>query len=554
MIEEGSLIAGRYRLISLIGEGGMASVWRAEDQTLKRQVAVKLLYVRGVRDPQTIVDQFLREARIAASVQHRNVIHTMDFGISEQLPFMVMELLNGESLYDRMHRAPPLAMEEVVHIVCVALRGLAAVHESGIVHRDVKPQNIFLHRDLDTVYPKLLDFGISRSVSGDDRPSAVSTVEGMIVGTPDYMAPEQARGEVDIDKRADIYSMAAIVYEGVTGRLPFMADTVGQLIVEIVTGRAPPMKSVRPDVPSVLSGVIEQAMAHDREQRFIDASAFRRALLAAAERAFVVGSRAATSDAPPPMRSVAAQPAITSGKAAPGSVGSAAPVAWGDFEGLDARSGKPVLQEPKPTAAAALVPASVAAAPVALPPAAAPPAMVGSRAAAPAASQASLGGVDLVGNDPFDSLGGGLTGSGALELELGGSAGPGLGGQGAAHPALAGRAASRRVAQGGSTAAGSRGAPNGRKGVTAAPSRRGPQTREARSGFDPIWVVPVLLGAALLSVLFAPSLLTASAGDDDAAAAQEARNPATSDSTRQWQGLRRHDVGARPPALRDALF
>src|SRR5690242_13678537 len=130
----------------------MGSVWRAEDQTLKRQVAIKFLFVRAARDPQAMVDQFLREARIAASVQHRNVIHTVDFGTVDQYqPFMVMELLNGESLGDRMQREPALTSEQFVHLVSLTLRGLAAVHDAGIVHRDLKPQNIFLQRDADAV-------------------------------------------------------------------------------------------------------------------------------------------------------------------------------------------------------------------------------------------------------------------------------------------------------------------------------------------------------------------------------------------------------------------
>src|SRR5688500_11314319 len=134
------VIAGRYELQSLIGEGGMASVWRARDQTLERSVAVKLLFARDERDRDKLVKQFVREARIAASVQHRNVIHIVDFGTTEERqPFMVMELLEGETLGHRMHRDPRLALPEVVHIASLTLRGLAAVHDAGIVHRDLKP-------------------------------------------------------------------------------------------------------------------------------------------------------------------------------------------------------------------------------------------------------------------------------------------------------------------------------------------------------------------------------------------------------------------------------
>jgi serine/threonine-protein kinase len=274
MLQEGAVIGGRYRLASLIGEGGMASVWRAEDDTLKRSVAIKLLYVRTHRDSQSAIDQFLREARLAASVQHRNVIHTVDFGVTDDhMPFMVMELLQGESLADRMSRSPALRIEEVVHIANLTLRGLAAVHEAGIVHRDLKPQNIFLERDADGLFPKILDFGISRSLGGSE--SAIATQQGLIVGTPEYMAPEQARGATDIDRRADIYAMGAIVYEGLTGRVPFESESLASLLVKIATTHPVPIRELRPEVPQLLSDCIAQAMAQDREERFADAATFR---------------------------------------------------------------------------------------------------------------------------------------------------------------------------------------------------------------------------------------------------------------------------------------
>src|SRR5262245_47533117 len=136
MLKPGQVVAGRYQLASPIGEGAMGAVWRAEDQTLRRQVAIKFLYVKAARDPQAMVDQFLREARIAASVQHRNVIQTVDFGtVGDFQPFMVMELLSGESFGDRLARQPRLSSEQVIHIVSLTLRGLSAVHDAGIVHR-----------------------------------------------------------------------------------------------------------------------------------------------------------------------------------------------------------------------------------------------------------------------------------------------------------------------------------------------------------------------------------------------------------------------------------
>jgi serine/threonine-protein kinase len=347
VLNAGQTIAGRYLLVAPIGEGAMGAVWRAEDQTLKRQVAIKFLFVKAARDPQAMIDQFLREARIAASVQHRNVIQTVDFGTIDQFqPFMVMELLNGESLGDRFAREPPLSREQIIHIISLTLRGLAAVHDAGIVHRDLKPQNVFLQRDSDAVYPKILDFGISRSLESlGDRPSAIATQEGMIVGTPDYMSPEQARGEGNIDKRSDIYSMGVILYEGLSGRLPFEAETIGDLIVQIVTKDPPPLRAVCPDVPQSLSDLVTQCIAKQRDHRFADARAMRRALLAAAESALPPARRAAVSIPPPEVAGHAPPPpagAIEPGRAAPPPTlpqAAADPgrgVTWGDFEGLNA--------------------------------------------------------------------------------------------------------------------------------------------------------------------------------------------------------------------------
>jgi serine/threonine-protein kinase len=276
-----TVIRERYRLESMIGEGGMASVWRARDLTLARSVAVKLLFARDDRDRSALTARFLREARIADSVQHRNVIQIVDFGTTEdELPFMVMELLEGEPLSGRMHRERRLPVPDVVQIANLTLRGLAAVHTTGIIHRDLKPDNIYLKRENQSVYPKILDFGISRSVEPQSgRRSALTTREGMIIGTPEYMSPEQARGVKDIDPRTDLYSMGVIMYECLTGRLPFHSENVGDLIIQVVTGTAPTVHDLMPDVPLELSKVIEHAMARKREERFSSAVEMQSALL-----------------------------------------------------------------------------------------------------------------------------------------------------------------------------------------------------------------------------------------------------------------------------------
>jgi serine/threonine-protein kinase len=330
MMEAGSTIDGRYCLVSLIGEGGMASVWRAEDQNLKRAVAIKLLYLGAQRDPSVAVEQFLREARIAAAVQHRNVIHTMDFGTtSEGVPYMVMELLQGETLAARMQREPALRVHEWIRIAEMMLRGLAAVHDAGIVHRDLKPQNIFLQRDSDGVYPKILDFGISRSSGSQQLASPITTQRGFVIGTPHYMAPEQACGDGQIDHRADLYSVGTILYEGLAGRLPFDADATPDLLRKIISSDPVALRELVPKNIELIAECVSQAMSRNRDERFGNARAFRNALTRAHELSFP--SEVSSNRSELPM-----EPANLPNAAAPQNDVRAA---WGDFEGLAGRAG-----------------------------------------------------------------------------------------------------------------------------------------------------------------------------------------------------------------------
>lgn len=282
-----TVIRERYRLDALIGEGGMASVWRAWDLTLQRPVAVKLLFARESHTEEVLVDRFLREARIAASVQHRNVINIVDFGTTvEGQPFMVMELLEGETLAARLRRQKPLPVADVVQIGHLTLRGLGAVHSAGIIHRDLKPENVYLKNEGGVVYPKILDFGISRSIDPPHGPkSALTTREGVIVGTPEYMSPEQARGVKQIDYRTDIYSMGVLLYESLTGKLPFTSENVGDLIIKIVTGSTTPVHELVPSVPRAVSDVVARAMSRLPGDRFLDAAEMQEALLAASRTA-----------------------------------------------------------------------------------------------------------------------------------------------------------------------------------------------------------------------------------------------------------------------------
>jgi predicted Ser/Thr protein kinase len=291
MPKAGEVIAERYELLAHLGDGGTASVWRAKDRTLEREVAIKFLYVVDERQVDELRKQFLREARIACAVKHRNVIQTMDFGqLDDGRAYMVMELLHGEELTQRIDTEPRLSVEEVVKIVSDVLRGLAAIHEGGIVHRDLKPENIYLERDQDDLYPKILDFGIAKSIDrtrGSSRRSVLTTKEGLVVGTPEYMPPEQARGVRDLDARADVWSVGVIMFELLTGKLPFDEPSEAEVIIKVVTTDAPKAIDINPEVPKTLSDLIAKALMRDRDQRYQTATEMLQALQEAAR---VIGS------------------------------------------------------------------------------------------------------------------------------------------------------------------------------------------------------------------------------------------------------------------------
>ena len=258
----------------------MASVWSGVHETIGRPVAVKFIHAKGPNAEVTIA-RFMQEARIAAAVQHRFVVDIFDFGQTEQgEPYMVMELLNGEALADRITRGPPMPLKSFVRVFTQALSGLDAVHNAGIVHRDLKPENIYLLHDADGLFPKLLDFGISRAEESFTGEKATRlTKEGTLLGTPWYMSPEQVRGR-HVDGRSDIYSIGVMMYEALTGQLPFDAEAVGDLLVKIATTDATPVHVLRPDLPRGLSDIISKAMARDPDGRYDNALSMRIALQA----------------------------------------------------------------------------------------------------------------------------------------------------------------------------------------------------------------------------------------------------------------------------------
>jgi serine/threonine-protein kinase len=274
----GRVIAGRYRIVGLLGEGGMGAVYAAEHKLLKHKVAMKRLHPELASDDKA-VRRFQREAQAAAATGHDNVVKVIDMGFAEDgAPFIVMEYLKGRSLAATLRREGRLAPARACHVVGQVLAALSAVHASGIVHRDLKPDNVFLiRREGRGDWVKVLDFGISKMrVDGEDAMDLTRT--GVMLGTPFYMSPEQARGMKDLDHRVDIYAAGVILYECLSGRLPFEGQNYHALLQQILSGTPTPVGRFS-EVDERLARLVERALARDRAMRFSTAGEMLRALL-----------------------------------------------------------------------------------------------------------------------------------------------------------------------------------------------------------------------------------------------------------------------------------
>jgi serine/threonine protein kinase len=260
----GEVLLEKYELKQRLASGGMGDVWRAHNRLLDCEVAVKLMFRSASDTNQVALQRAHTEARLAAQLQHPAICTTLDFGVTDRGdPLVVTELLRGISLDQRMRRSGPLNPVLAVQIMLPVLDGLAAAHAKGIVHRDVKPANIFLAELVDGAeQPKLLDFGIARGLKDKQR----LTVAGAVCGTPDYMSPEQARGSKDVDLRSDLWSVCVTLYEMLTLDLPFDADNYNAVMFQISNRPHRPIKLDEADRD--LTAIIERGLQKDPEKRY----------------------------------------------------------------------------------------------------------------------------------------------------------------------------------------------------------------------------------------------------------------------------------------------
>jgi len=267
----GSIVAGKYELQRLLGTGSMGGVFEALHHFTGQRVALKIMHP-GLRASKEHVARFLREARAASAVGHPAIVSVLDAG---QEPsgdvYLVLELLEGEGLDAALERGA-VTTADIVDIAAQVLEGLAAAHARGIVHRDIKPENVFLVRSARSeVRAKLLDFGVAKHLVEAAGPTFVSQA-GSVVGTPYYMSPEQCRG-TNVDARADLWSMGAMMFHALVGEPPFDADNLGALLTKIVTTRAPSLAARRSDLPENVVRVVDRALEPDAAKRWQSASA-----------------------------------------------------------------------------------------------------------------------------------------------------------------------------------------------------------------------------------------------------------------------------------------
>lgn len=313
VVEVGQVISSKYKLLRLLGDGGMGSVYEAEHMRLGTRVAIKVLHTDLARRS-GLIERFLQEARVSAQIRSPHVVHVTDVeSTPEGIAYLVMELLQGEPLSTVEKRERTLSVATSCEYTSQILQALEAAHSLGVVHRDLKPDNVFVTFEGGKVVLKLIDFGIAKLKRAEGATGAGQknlTVAGMLMGTPEYMAPEQAYSATDVDARADIYSVGVMLYEMLSGQTPAQGDDPRVVVLKVERGEVPPLVHVAPNVPPEIAGLVHRAMAPRPEMRFASAAEMRIAL-----EGVMHGKRAATAKIPQPGIGAAAPAAATAARA-----------------------------------------------------------------------------------------------------------------------------------------------------------------------------------------------------------------------------------------------
>jgi serine/threonine-protein kinase len=278
-LQPGELIDGKYRVVKLIGQGGMGAVYEGNHELIDRRVAIKVLL--PMAEQAQAIARFEREARAAGRIGNDHILEVLDIGsIGDGSRYMVMEFLDGDPLSKRIEERLRLSAGEAARIALQLLDGLGAAHAAGVLHRDLKPDNIFLvrqkagHRD----FVKIIDFGISKFQVLGQADEMRMTATGIVVGTPYYISPEQAKGLGDVDHRNDLYAVGVILFEALSGRVPFLADNFNNLLFKIVLEEAPQLATLVPDIDPEFAAIVHRGMARDRNDRYASAEDFAGAI------------------------------------------------------------------------------------------------------------------------------------------------------------------------------------------------------------------------------------------------------------------------------------